>query len=250
MNKIILITLGLLSIITLQAKPGFGFKLVPNALSQILQKASQELEFHGKDSAQFQAALNDAQKLINDGEGIDDKDSLGTSPLIKYGGNPEIAKFLLRNGANIKQKNERGETILHSVAYSLHQPPCETKKNLLLDYLRAGADRNAQNNALENPLTVYLKYINPANQEFAPKITKIFLAPQAVLSLQKTKQPTYFNLFEPGLRAFVKQSIGLDTNLKDSQGKTIIGYINDLKEKAPTNDLKKEWDSILELLNK
>jgi ankyrin repeat protein len=96
--------------------------------------------------------INVVAFLLKNGANINDRDTIDQTPLIiaAFNGCTDIVKMLLDAGANIEHKNDQGENALISAA---QEGNIDTVK-LLLD---AGADVNQTNTDGETPLDLAIR---------------------------------------------------------------------------------------------
>ncbi len=101
--------------------------------------------------------INTAQKLINNGANIEEKDKSGYTPLFLAvcDGHASIVRLLIDKGANVNTKNGEGMTPLHYA--SLHLTP-ETSNNVIKILLDNAADASIKDNYGNTPLKYAMTY--------------------------------------------------------------------------------------------
>ena len=152
--------------------------LSPEAKTQATKELLHVLS--GSEIMSSSSYINRIKKLINEGADVNAEDEEGLTPLqmavirlngphatrsFPYRGDPEVAKFLVENGADMTARAPGGATILH-LAADAHN--AEMAQFLI----EKGADINATDNEGKTPLQ-YVKKLSGFSKEPNKKLIDI-----------------------------------------------------------------------------
>lgn len=145
------------------------------------------------------------QLLIEKGAKVNDP----KNPPIHWAGKPEVAKALIEAGADVNQRNGKGQTVLHLPPVSFG-PDAETVKLLL----ETGADVNAKSQTNATPL-------HAAIEQNRAEIAQLLIAAGAKLDAKDNEGNTPLSLGHRGL-AWARRNLSVESKPYETLVKLLV----------------------------